>query len=684
MTDRPDSSAVERRLRAIVGALDGRDVGSDDRELWFSVPAAPDLQIRLAVDPAARCYDRSANFAVSYGGQPTEGTPAAFLDALSRIKAVDDAPIDDAARDFPAAAQAVAASLAEAPAEGPSHPAGQPADVAPEPDVGIRRVVVVGGGTAGYFAALAIKRDLPSLDVTLIESSKIPIIGVGEATTTLMPPFLHLQLGIDIVELYREVRPTWKMGIRFDWGLPGGYHFHYAFGTTSPIEAYAHDGHTDNQSLSSLMMEANRAPIVAGDDGEPLSLLGHMPFAYHLDNKTFVAHLEKCARRAGIHHIDAEITDVIATADRESVEQLILDDGRRIGADLFVDASGFRSLLIGKALSSPFISFTSSLFCDTAVVAEVPQHGPIQPYTTAETMDAGWCWRIPVEGEDHRGYVFSSAHLTVEEARDEMRAKNPGMGDTWTVRFRSGRHQEFWKGNTVAIGNAYGFVEPLESSALHMVIMELRCLLRALRAAGGGDWDRARANRDVGEHWDYLRWFLALHYRFNRKSDTGFWRACRATVDVSGLEPLLEQFRERGPVKEGHVSPQPIPDPVFNYRGVLAMLFGQQVPCPPLTETWLSKAQWDARVAESRRLVGRALTQQQALELLRKRPELLERLVIPEGNGWPPPRTADAGRPAAVGSWVDRDLESLWAPESRSAVPFAHLLRGVAPRPRAA
>lgn len=682
MTDRPDSSSLERRLRAIVGALDGRDLGSDERELWFSIATAPDVEIRLAVDPAAHCYDRSANFAVSHGGQPTDQAPAAFLDALSRIKVVDDSPIADAALAFPAAARAVVASRAEAPAA--VHPAGQTAGGAPEPDVGIRRVVVVGGGTAGYFAALAIKRDLPSLDVTVIESSRIPIIGVGEATTTLMPPFLHLQLGLDIVELYREVRPTWKMGIRFEWGLPGGYHFHYPFGTTSPIEAYAHDRHTDNQSLSSLMMEANRTPIVVGDDGEPLSLLGHMPFAYHLDNKTFVAHLQRCARRAGIHHIDAEITDVVATADRASVERLILDDGRSIGADLFVDASGFRSLLIGKALGSPFTSFASSLFCDTAVVAEVPQQGPIQPYTTAETMDAGWCWRIPVEGEDHRGYVFSSAHLTVEEARDEMRAKNPGMGDTWTVRFRSGRHHELWKGNTVAIGNAYGFVEPLESSALHMVIMEIRCLLRALRAAGGGDWDRAGVNRDVGSHWDYLRWFLAVHYRFNRKSDSEFWRACRATVDVSGLEPLLQQFGDRGPGKEGHISPHPIPDPVFNYRGLLAMLFGQQVPCPPLTETWLSKAQWDARVAEGRRLAGRALTQNQALELLRQRPELLERLVSPDGNGWPAPPAAGAGGPTTAGSWVDRDLESLWAPEARNAVPFAHLLGGVAPPTRAA
>src|SRR5262249_11227469 len=150
--------------------------------------------------------------------------------------------------------------------------------------------------------------------------------------------------------------------------------------------------------------------------------------------------------------------------------------------DLYVDASGFRSLLLEKFLGSPFESYASSLFCDRAIVAAVPQTRAIHPYTTAETMAAGWCWRIPVGGEDHRGYVHASAFLDEDAAVAEMARANPGMGEVRVVRFRSGRHRDLWLKNVVAVGNAYGFVEPLESTALHMVIVEVGYLLQGIES----------------------------------------------------------------------------------------------------------------------------------------------------------------------------------------------------------
>jgi tryptophan halogenase len=236
-------------------------------------------------------------------------------------------------------------------------------------------------------------------------------------------------------------------------------------------------------------------------------------------------------------------------------------------------------------------------------------------------MNAGWCWKIGVEGEDHRGYVFSSAFLSEDEAKAEMRAKNPGLGEPWTVRFRSGRHRSFWKGNTVAVGNAYGFVEPLESTALHMVIIEIGYLLGCLEDAGEGPPDTAFASAGVAGHWDYLRWFLALHYRFNHKLDTPFWRACRADVDISGIAPAVEHFQRHGTLN-GDGSRFQTGDPAFGHEGVMFMLLGQKVEAP-LRQPRVTREAWEQRLSAQRALCARALPQAEGLALLRERPDLL-------------------------------------------------------------
>ena len=485
----------------------------------------------------------------------------------------------------------------------------------------IATVGVIGGGTAGYFAALALKTRFPALRVTVIESSTIPIIGVGEATTTLMPPFLHHQLGIDVVELYRDVRPTWKLGIKFEWGVPGGYFF-YPFHASDPLDAFWHEGRLHNHNLNAALMEVDRTPMLREPSGEPKSLLSLLKFAYHLDNAPFVSFLARKATERGIEHLDALI-DVVAAPDGSRVEYVRTDDGRELRFDLYVDASGFRSRLLGDALASPFVSYASSLFCDTALVADLPQRdGVIAPYTVAETMKHGWCWRIPVDGVDHRGYVYSSAFVTAADAAAEMRAKNPDMGDTRTVRFSSGRHTDFWKGNVVAVGNAYGFVEPLESTALHMVIIELSYCIQMLES-GGSDAAVAETNRRVGAHWDFLRWFLSIHYKFNRRLDTEFWRSCREQVDVSGMADLIAHFQQHGPWRSADDVGCLVDDPTFGENAVLTMLLGQNVEAPPVPSR-SSAAAWAARMADQRALVTRACSHAEALQILRQRPDLLE------------------------------------------------------------
>jgi len=446
-----------------------------------------------------------------------------------------------------------------------------------------RRIGVIGGGTAGYLTALALQKVHPNLEVTLIESSTVPIIGVGEATTPLMPAFLHGLLGFPAHEFFEEVKPTFKLGIKYIWGDQGDYHFDYPFGRFAVLEPYAYDREVVDHSLYAMLLASDRFPIARMEDGQLVSFLRSFS-AYHLDNVRFVHYLAKKAKERKIQYIDALIKHVEvreAFDGAEEVAAIILDDGRRLEFDLYVDCTGFRSLLLGKALKTKFISYDRSLFADQAAVAAVPHGGRLKPYTTAETMDSGWCWNIPQMEDDHRGYVHSSAFCKLDDAVAEMRRKNPKMGDHWSVKFRSGRHEEFWRGNVVAMGNAYAFVEPLESTALHMLITQIRLFLDALPVQPGQRGIQRCLGRRVAEQWDYIKWFLALHYRFNRKLDTPFWRACRAEVDLSGHEELLAHYQERGPLSYYRAGSAVfrIPDAIWGPIGIDMILMGQG--CPP-------------------------------------------------------------------------------------------------------
>lgn len=488
----------------------------------------------------------------------------------------------------------------------------------------VASVGVLGGGTAGYLVALALRRKLPHLRVTLLESSAVPAIGVGEATTPLMPQFLHADLGLDVHRLFHRVRPTLKLGIRFLWGPPGG-DFNYPFGAVWPLEALVHDGHLRYCSLASMRMAGGRLPVL-DEGGRAFSRLD-TEVAYHLDNARLVAFLRDQALAAGVERVDATVADAVVADGGATVRELVADDGRRFAFDLYVDCSGFRSLLIEKALGSPFVSFGASLFTDRAWVATAPLAGDVPPYTLAETLSCGWMWSTPQADEDHRGYVFSSAFADPEEALEEMRRRVPGMGEARLVKFRAGRHEHFWKGNVVALGNAYGFVEPLESTALHMLIRQIGLLLQSFPLCRGGG-PEGLLNRKVAGTWDYLRWFLALHYKFNRRLETPFWRACRNDVDVSSHGELLESFAARGPLSYDRVARRHFdyPDPLWGAEGVDVLLLAQEVaarlPRPPM-----DRPAWERRLELCRAVVERSLSQRRALELFDEEPVLLERMA---------------------------------------------------------
>ena len=562
-----------------------------------------------------------------------------------------------------------------------------------------RTVGIVGGGTAGHLAALALRRAHPEIAVTLIESPDVPVIGVGEATTPLLPQFLHADLGLDVHRLFREVRPTLKLGIRFVWGTGDGFFYPFGplelAGLADPADPAdpadwadwvdrAGPGEAapslDESSLGALLMAARRLPIMPVRPGGPersgagpgtgapkggaagplRSGLG-TEVAYHLDNRRFTDYLAARADAAGVTRIRANVARVEPAADRWDVAALHTADGRRLSFDLYVDCSGFRSLLIGggpdqpEREGSPFVGYERSLFTDGAVIGRVPRArgpapqpgsigsagsaGALRPHTLATTREAGWSWTIPQDGEDHVGSVFCSAHTTPERAEAELRAAHPGLGAVRSLRFRSGRRARFWRGNVVALGNAYGFVEPLESTAIHLAIRQILLLVDHLPLPGAPDQSQAlleRLNRRVAAHWDYVAWFLALHFRFNRRLDTPFWRACREEVDVSRHGELIEDFRRRGPLScrrgpSEPAAPFPESDPLWGPEGIDVLLLGQGVPFAGATAgAAMGPPSVDAlrnRRAGWRVLVEEALPAAEALRLLSARPELLEGLA---------------------------------------------------------
>jgi tryptophan halogenase len=483
----------------------------------------------------------------------------------------------------------------------------------------VQKVIVVGGGSAGFMAALALKRKLPDLRVIVLRSKDIGIIGVGEGSTVPLTTFLHQYLRVDYRAFFRVAQPTWKLGIKFLWGPRP--HFYYPFGPQldyAPpdlprnIGFYCDADMEDATPQMSLMAQDKiflRAP-----DGQPRL---HLTLAYHIENEKFVQYLEAFAAQLGIEILDDTVTEV--TQNDQGVAGLVLASGCTETADLYVDCSGFQSLLLGKTLAEPFVSFKSSLACDRAVVGGWDRTSePIHPYTTSESMTTGWCWQIEHLNRINRGYVHSSDFISDEDAEREFRAKSPKVGPTRIVKFISGRYERGWVKNVVAIGNASGFVEPLEATALAVIATRSQLLADMLI-----ECDRetpasqiALYNRHHARLWDCIRRFLACHYRFNQHLTTPFWEHCQQNTDLAGAEEIVEHYRQFG--ASALWSPL-LMDPLdaFGAAGYLTILVGQQVPWQrkyiPTQREWEI---WNAKRQKNREVARTAMTVPESLRAL--------------------------------------------------------------------
>jgi tryptophan halogenase len=446
----------------------------------------------------------------------------------------------------------------------------------------IKRIIILGSGSAGLLVSLALKKKHPDLPVVIIRSKNIPIIGVGEGATTPVTSFLHDFLGVNTASFFTIAKPTWKLGIRFDWGPRKT--FYYPFhasadlrlnGVARPMGFYAGD-HLDYADPSSSLMAHNKA-FARSSNGSPDMAGRH--FAYHFENESFVSFLEQVAAAWGVTTIEDTVVDV--RRDGMGVSSLVLESGRVEAADLFVDCSGFVSALLGKTLGEPFVNFKSTLFCERAVVGGWARGDePIKPYTTAQTMNAGWSWQIEHENRINRGYVYSADFISDADAEREFRQVNPKVGATRIVKFVSGRYARTWVGNVVGIGNSAAFVEPLEATALGSICMQAQLLAESLVESGRRliPIHASLYNDRIARNTDSIRRFLAIHYKFNTKLDTPFWRECREKVDLAGAESVVEYYQETGPDDYWKHSLLDVFD-FATTTGYLQLLVGQNVPC---------------------------------------------------------------------------------------------------------
>jgi hypothetical protein len=443
-----------------------------------------------------------------------------------------------------------------------------------------QRVVIVGGGTAGWMTASHLKKSLPGLDIVLIESDLIKTVGVGEATFSTIKLFFDF-LGLDESEWMPSCNATYKLAIKFvNWRADGGRFFH-PFQRFEVVDGFnmgewwlklkCDEEPFDHACFTiPALCDAQRSPrfldgrvfdekvreyFTVDVRGKKNILAEHKvqyPYAYHFDASLLADFLKGYATRRGVRRLVDEVTETKLREDG-CIDQLVTRDHGVMSGDLYVDCSGFRGLLINQALREPFVSFSDSLLCDSAVAMQVPRdiqaHG-IDPFTSATALGSGWVWDIPLYGRVGTGYVYSRQFISSETAEEELRRHlGPGSDGLKAshIKMRIGRCRCSWVKNCVAIGLASGFVEPLESTGIFFIQNAIEELVNHFPGAGVDEDTVRNYNRVVGDCIDGVRDFLILHYATTDRADTAFWRATESLQVSADLAQRLELWKKRLP-----------------------------------------------------------------------------------------------------------------------------------------
>lgn len=440
----------------------------------------------------------------------------------------------------------------------------------------IRKIVIAGGGTAGWMVAAAISKTLGRvLDIKLVESDEIGTVGVGEATIPTLLMYNRL-LEINEQEFMAATQATFKLGIGFENWRDVGQNYIHSFGITGKDHWTAGFQH---------FWLKGRDRKLASDYGDYCLELkaslanrfAHLPrngmnYAFHLDAGLYAKFLRKFAEGFGVKRIEGKIAEVKTDETSGFIQSLKLDNGDIIEGDLFIDCTGFRGLLIGNALHVGYEDWSHYLFNDSAVALQTESVGPAIPYTRSIAHAAGWQWRIPLQHRVGNGMVYCSRYLGDDAAKKQLLANVEGkvLTEPRVIKFRPGQRRQVWKRNCVAIGLSSGFIEPLESTSIHLIQRGTLRLMQMFPRDGIRQSDIDEYNNQTNDEIEHIRDFIVLHYHVTRRQDTPFWRACRDMDIPATLKHRIELFRETGRVFR-------VPNELFAENSWIQVMLGQGI-----------------------------------------------------------------------------------------------------------
>ncbi len=423
----------------------------------------------------------------------------------------------------------------------------------------VKTIVIVGGGTSGWMTAAALSSVLQGrYDIRLVESDTIGTIGVGEATIPMIQRFNKV-VGIDENEFLRETQGTFKLGIEFvNWGKLGDRYMH-GFGHigqdlwTVPFDQYwrkmramgkARD--LEEYSITRMAAKANKFMPAAAD--VPNSPLNDIAYAYHFDAHLYAKYLSKIATGRGVVRTEGLIVQVKQRESDGYVESVVLANGEEIAGDLFIDCSGIRGLLIEETLKTGYEDWSHWLPCDRALAVPCESAAVLTPYTRSTALRAGWQWRIPLQHRIGNGHVYCSREISDDEASSVLLSNLDGkpLADPRLFKFNIGMRKLAWNRNVVAVGLAGGFLEPLESTSIHLVQAAVSQLIEFFPDAGFSPVDVAEYNRKSRFHFERIRDFIIMHYYLNQRDDSAFWKACAHMSIPDSLSEKIKLYRARG------------------------------------------------------------------------------------------------------------------------------------------